>query len=67
MDALIRIADDTGDELALLSEWLRGEDELRGWVKIVHGPVRDTELGSVPELLSVTFGLAGPEQCLPPR
>jgi hypothetical protein len=29
MDARIRIADDTGDELALLSEWLRGEDELR--------------------------------------
>jgi hypothetical protein len=56
MDARIWIADDTGDELALLSEWLRGEDELRGRVKIVYGPVRDTELGSLPELLSVTFG-----------
>jgi Effector Associated Constant Component 1/Caspase domain len=33
-----------------------GEDELRGRVKIVYGPVRDTELGSAPELLSVTFG-----------
>jgi hypothetical protein len=59
MDARIRIADDTGDELALLSEWLRGEDELRGRVKIVHGPVRDTELGSVPELLSVALGARG--------
>jgi hypothetical protein len=56
MDARIRIAADTGDELALLSEWLRGQDELRGWVKMIHGPGRDTELGSVPELLSVTFG-----------
>ena len=59
MDALIRVADNAGDELALLSEWLRDEEELRGRVKIVHGPVRDTELGSVPELLSVALGAGG--------
>ena len=56
MDALIRVADNAGDELALLSEWLRDEEELRGRVKIVHGPVRDTELGPVPELLSGALG-----------
>jgi hypothetical protein len=59
VDALIRVADNAGDELALLSEWLRDEEELRGRVKIVHGPVRDTELGPVPELLSVALGAGG--------
>jgi hypothetical protein len=59
MDAQIGITGGTGDELALLGEWLRGDDELRGRVKIAQSPVRDTELGSVPELLTVALGAGG--------
>jgi Effector Associated Constant Component 1 len=59
MDAQIRITGGTGEELAALGEWLGGEDELRGRVRTVHGPVGDTELGSITELLTVALGTGG--------
>ena len=59
MDAQIRITGGTGEELAALGEWLGGEDELRGRVRTVHGPVGDTELGAVTELLTVALGTGG--------
>jgi hypothetical protein len=59
MDAQIWVTGGTGGELADLSEWLGDEDELRGRIRILHGPVSDTELGTVAELLTITFGAGG--------
>ena len=59
MDAQIRITGGTGGELAALGEWLGGEDELRGRIRTVHGPIGDTELGSITELLTVALGTGG--------
>lgn len=59
MDAQIQVVGDTGAELAALSEWLQGEDELRGRIRAVHGAIGDTELGSVVELLTVALGAGG--------
>jgi len=65
MDAQIQVMGDTGGELAALSEWLQGEDELRGRIRAVHGAIGDTELGPVVELLTVALGLAARGLCLP--
>jgi membrane-associated two-gene conflict system component 1 (EACC1) len=59
MDARIRIAGGTGEELAALGEWLGSEDELRGRVRTVRGPIGETELGAVTELLTVALGAGG--------
>ncbi len=59
MDAQIWITGGTGGDLAALGEWLRDENELRGRVRTVHGPVGETELGSVTELLTVALGAGG--------
>ena len=59
MDAQIRIAGGSGGELTDLGEWLGDEDELRGRVRAVRGPVGDTELGPVVELLTVALGAGG--------
>ena len=59
MDVQIRIVGGSGEELAALGEWLQGEDELRGRIRIVHGVIGETELGPVPELLTVALGAGG--------
>ena len=59
MDVRIRVAEGTGDELAALGEWLGGEGELRGRVRVGSGPVGGTDLGSIPDLLIVTLGAGG--------
>ena len=59
MYAQIRITGGTGGELAALGEWLSGEDELRGRIRTVHGPISGTELGSTTELLTVMLGTGG--------
>lgn len=59
MDAQIRITGGTGAELINLREWLGGEDELRGRVRTVTTPIANTELGSLPELLTVALGAGG--------
>jgi hypothetical protein len=59
MDVRIRVAEGTGDDLAALGEWLGGESELRGRVRVSSGPVGDTDLGSIPDLLIVTLGAGG--------
>jgi Effector Associated Constant Component 1 len=59
VNAQIRISGGTGGELADLGEWLGSEDELRGRVRAVRGPVGDTELGTVVEMLSVALGAGG--------
>jgi hypothetical protein len=59
MDAQIRITGGTGGELADLGEWLGDEDKLRGRVRAVRGPVSDTELGPVVEVLTIALGAGG--------
>ena len=59
MDAQIRIAGGTGEELAALGEWLGCEDELRGRIRAVRGPIGETDLGAVTELLTVALGAGG--------
>jgi hypothetical protein len=59
MDAQIQITGGIGGELADLGEWLGDEPELRGRVRPFRGPVGDTELGSVIELLTVALGAGG--------
>jgi Effector Associated Constant Component 1 len=59
MDVQIRVAEGPGGELAALGEWLGGEGELRGRVRLCSGPVGDTDLGSIPDLLIVTLGTGG--------
>jgi membrane-associated two-gene conflict system component 1 (EACC1) len=52
MDARIRITGRTGEELATLGEWLGSEDELRGRVRTVRGPIHETELGPVAQSIA---------------
>jgi len=59
MDAQIRIAGGTGEEVAELGEWLGGENELRGRVRTIRGPIGETELGAVTDLLTVALGAGG--------
>lgn len=59
MYAQIRITGGTGGELADLSEWLGDEEELRGRVRAIRGPVGDTELGPVTEVLTIALGAGG--------
>jgi Effector Associated Constant Component 1 len=59
MDAQIRIAGGAYGELAALSEWLQGENELRGRIRTVHGAIGETELGPTMELLTVALGAGG--------
>lgn len=59
MDVEILIADRDLETQVDLVEWLSGEDELRGRVREVRGPIGDTELGSVTEVLVVALGSGG--------
>jgi membrane-associated two-gene conflict system component 1 (EACC1) len=59
VDTHIRITGGTGDELVDLGEWLSSEDELRGRIRTVTTPITKTELGSLPELLTVALGAGG--------
>ena len=59
MDAHIRVTGGTGEELLDLREWLSSENGLRGRVRIITMPIARTELGSLPELLTVALGAGG--------
>jgi hypothetical protein len=59
MGAEVRIVGGSDGELAALYEWLQGEDELRGRIRAVHGPIGETELGPAVELLTVALGAGG--------
>jgi Effector Associated Constant Component 1 len=59
MDVQIRSAGGSGEELTALGDWLASEDELRGRLQIAGNPVGDTELGSIPDLLTVALGTGG--------
>jgi len=59
MEARIRIADGTSEDLAALGEWLQDEDELRGRIRAVRGGIGETELGPITEVLVVALGAGG--------
>lgn len=59
MDVIITIACADDEDLTALSEWLGGEDELRGRVQIVDNPVGDTALGSFSDSLTVALSAGG--------
>ncbi|MFB8203130.1 effector-associated constant component EACC1 [Kitasatospora purpeofusca] len=59
MDARIAIAGGDPEDLPSLYEWLVGEDELRGLVRISQRPIGQTELGSAVDLLTVALGAGG--------
>jgi hypothetical protein len=59
LDAHISIEAGDAEDLVALSEWLSGEDELRGRVRTVLGPIGETELGSVPDLVTVALSAGG--------
>jgi hypothetical protein len=59
MDAQIRIAGGTGEDLSALAAWLTAEDGLRGRVRLVSSPISETELGSIPDLINVALGAGG--------
>jgi hypothetical protein len=59
MEVSIRIEDGSPEDLTDLTEWLGGENELRGRCHIVRNAISDTELGSVPDLLMVALGSGG--------
>ncbi len=52
-------ADRAGDEARSLREWLLGQEELRGRVRLVDSPPEPGRLGSVVETLAVALGPGG--------
>jgi predicted dehydrogenase len=59
MEVAIRTVGAAPEALVDLAEWLSGENELRGRVRIVNGPIGGTELGTVVDLLTVALGAGG--------
>lgn len=59
MNVEVLVAGGGDDALAALAAWLIDDDELHGRVQVVRGPVGDTQLGSLPELLTVALGAGG--------
>lgn len=59
LEALVRLEGGTSEELTELAEWLNAEEQLRGRVSIVRSSIGETELGSVPQLLTVMLGTGG--------
>ncbi|WP_405578389.1 hypothetical protein [Streptomyces sp. NBC_01092] len=55
----IAVVGGDGEDLSSLYEWLTGEDELRGLVRVGRRPIGETELGSAVELLTVALGAGG--------
>lgn len=59
MKAQIEVENGSLDDLYALAEWLNDEDDLRGQSYIVRSPAEETNLGSVPDLLTVALGSGG--------
>lgn len=67
MEAQIRVVGGTPEELSELGSWLAGEKELRGQVRAVSSQISETELGAIPDLLTVALGAGGAGPSSPPR
>ncbi|GAA1264343.1 hypothetical protein Psi02_76060 [Planotetraspora silvatica] len=59
MEVRIRSTDGDSGDLMALREWLDAEDDLRGRVRTAHAPIGDTDLGALPELLTIAVGAGG--------
>ena len=58
VEARVRVAGDA-DDVQSLGAWLGEEAELRGAVRIVGTPITETELGSLPDVVSIALGAGG--------
>jgi len=59
MDASIRLEGGSPEDIIDLTDWLGGENELRGRCHITPAPIGASELGSVSEVLTVALGSGG--------
>lgn len=59
MDVSVRVEDGTADELRSLYQWLTGEDDLRGRVRLTQAAPQSGTLGTLPELLQVVLADGG--------
>ncbi|SEE28248.1 MULTISPECIES: effector-associated constant component EACC1 [Streptomyces] len=59
MEARIAIVGGCDGDLPSLYQWLTGEDELRGHVRVARRPMRETDLGSAGDLLTVALSAGG--------
>lgn len=59
MEIRISVADGDPADLESLSDWLRGERELGGRIKLTGPPMRDGDLGALTECLVVAAGSGG--------
>lgn len=61
MDIKVRISgSDVAGDLRSLHEWLAKDTEFRGRVRLVEGKPAAEVLGTIPEMLTVALGSAGP-------
>ncbi len=51
--------DGSEEDFGSLRKWLGEDHGLRGAVRVESAPVGDTELGSLPEVVSVSLGAGG--------
>ena len=59
MDVTILINGGNGDDLPALGKWLGDENEFRGRVRAVRGPIGETELGLAAEAVTIALGAGG--------
>lgn len=59
MEVQIRVSGGADGGLVALSEWLNGEELLRGRVQAVRAPISASELGSIDQVLSVALEAGG--------
>jgi hypothetical protein len=59
VDALIRVIDGDAEIVESLAGWLASERELRGAVRTVSGPMKETQLGVATEMITVALGSGG--------
>jgi len=58
-DASIRVIDGDADVVGSLAQWLASERDLRGAVRTIAGPIAETQLGAVTEIITVALGSGG--------
>ena len=61
MDARLLLGGDevTADELYSLRQWLSGEDEFRGRIKLEQAPIQPGEMGAITDALQVALSNEG--------
>ena len=59
VEAQIWLADEAREETSALADWLASEDELRGHIRAGRSAIRETDLGSFTDVLTVILGTGG--------